>query len=248
MTNRIYAIGDIHGHLDKLKLAHDLIAKDKSITNSPDALIVHIGDLVDRGPESAGVISHLSQGQSQGAPWIVLKGNHDRMFEGFLKDPSYQDPVLRTDLTWLHERLGGITTLKSYGVLAPAQYDLQELHAEALVKVPQEHLTYLENLPTSFQIDGLFFAHAGVKPGRMFSEQTEDDLLWIRKEFLEDMRDHGALIVHGHTPIDAATNYGNRVNIDGGAAFGRALYPIVIEGQEISLLTPDGRNSLPPQK
>ncbi|MFN7053431.1 MAG: metallophosphoesterase, partial [Gemmobacter sp.] len=104
---RTYAIGDIHGHLDLLKAAHALIAADRAAIGDTEAPVVHIGDLVDRGPDSRGVIDFLMQGQAMGAPWVVLKGNHDRLFTLFMADPHDSDACLRADLAWLHPRLGG---------------------------------------------------------------------------------------------------------------------------------------------
>ena len=114
---RNYAIGDIHGHLALLEEAHALIAADRALTNDQVAPIVHVGDLVDRGPNAKGVIAYLAQGMAQGAPWVVLKGNHDRMFSLFLDDFKARDPRLRAELSYLHPRIGGGTTLASYGIL-----------------------------------------------------------------------------------------------------------------------------------
>jgi hypothetical protein len=106
-TMRTYAIGDIHGHLNLLKAAHARITEDRKRSGDHDAPIVHVGDLVDRGPNSADVIEYLLQGQAAGEPWIVLKGNHDRMLAGFLVNPSAHDPCLRAGLSYLHPRIGG---------------------------------------------------------------------------------------------------------------------------------------------
>ncbi len=111
-----YAIGDIHGHLAKLQEVHDWIEEDCRKNADRGSRVVHIGDLVDRGPDSAGVIAFLREAISSGAPWVVLKGNHDRMFTGFMADPNSKDPGLRSDLSWLDPRLGGAATLASFGV------------------------------------------------------------------------------------------------------------------------------------
>lgn len=238
---RTYAIGDIHGHLDKLRLAQALIAADKSAIGDVAAPIVHIGDLVDRGPDSQGVVAHLMDGIARGEPWVVLKGNHDRMFTGFLTDAWHRDPGLRTDLGWLDARLGGMSTLASYGVAQTEGRPLDEINAEARALVPESHVMFLDALPLYHLAEGVLFVHAGVRPGVDLRDQAEDDLLWIRAEFLDDTRDHGALVVHGHTAIDAATHYGNRLNIDSGAAYGGALSVVVIERQDVWLLTEKGR-------
>ncbi len=236
---RTYAIGDIHGHLDLLQAAHGLIADDSARHGS--APIVHIGDLVDRGPDSRAVIEFLMQGVAAGEDWMVLKGNHDRMFGYYLQTPSLHDHCLRPDLSWLHPRLGGAATLASYGVENPADRPLAPVHAEAVAAVPAEHRLFIETLPNSFRRGEVFFCHAGIRPGIPLDNQIEDDLTWIRKDFLEDDRNHGALIVHGHTAIDTPTHYGNRLNIDSSAAYGGPVSAVVIEGREVFHLTDKGR-------
>ena len=207
--------------------------------------MVHVGDLVDRGPDSRGVIQHLLDGIGGGENWLVLKGNHDRMFSAFLADPVRGDPVLRQGLSWLHPNLGGAATLASYGVRDAAGRPASDVHAEALDLIPPAHRAFLDRLPLVHQADELLFVHAGIRPGVALRDQAEDDLVWIRAEFLDDPRDHGALVVHGHTVIDAASHYGNRVNIDSGAAFGGPLSAVAIEGREVWLLTGEGRVALP---
>ena len=209
MSQRFYAIGDIHGYLDKLEEVHTWIAADRLHTGDSTAPVIHIGDLVDRGPDARGVLDFLIQGHDRQEPWIVLKGNHDRMFEGFLNDPNHHDPELRPDLEWVHPRLGGLDTLASYGINAWSRQDNDALHGQAIAKVPQRHRDYLETLPYSYSAPGVFFAHAGIRPGVALDEQTQDDLCWIRKPFVDDRSDHGALIVHGHTPIECVTHYRN---------------------------------------
>lgn len=141
----LYAIGDIHGHIDLLRAAHDLIAEDMARHGTGQT--VHVGDLVDRGPDSRGVIEHLMQGQARGEDWIVLKGNHDRMFTRFLNDPTEPEPGLRADLGWLHPKLGGPTTLASYGVTKAADRPIPKVHADAVAAVPQAHRDYLQADP-----------------------------------------------------------------------------------------------------
>ena len=243
---RTYAIGDIHGHLGLLQAAHARIAADRAATGDHAAPVVHIGDLVDRGPDSRGVIDWLMRGQSAGEPWIVLKGNHDRMFALYLNDPPLRDPKLRAELSWLHPRIGGGPTLESYGVHAPTDRPEAGVHADALAAVPQAHRAFLEGLPTRFARGEALFVHAGIRPGVALESQTEDDLAWIRHDFLDDPRDHGVLVVHGHTAIDCATHYGNRLNIDSSAAYGGPVSAVVIEGRDAWLLDDSGRIPLRP--
>lgn len=238
---RTYAIGDIHGHLDKLQELHALIAADRVISGDGEAPVVHIGDLVDRGPDSRGVLDYLVSAQAAGVPWVVIKGNHDRMFRGFMADPDDHDRGLRADLHWIDPRLGGGTTLASYGVTGAGERLLFDLHDAAVQAVPDAHLDYIDALPSYFLRGDCLFVHAGIRPGVDLHDQTDDDLLWIRKGFLEDPRDHGVLVVHGHTPVDVVRHHGNRLNIDTGAGYGKPMSAVVIEGRRVWQLTPQGR-------
>ncbi|MGV8953378.1 MAG: metallophosphoesterase [Cypionkella sp.] len=242
---RTYAIGDIHGHLDLLQQVHSWI--DADMARHGAAPVVHIGDLVDRGADSRGVVEYLRAGMAAGRDWVVIKGNHDRMLSYFLQDPPLHDPRLRRDLGYLNPRIGGGTTLASYGVANPADRPLAPVHAEAVAAVPADHVAFLAGLPTSFQRGAAFFCHAGIRPGVAFADQVEDDLVWIRQEFLEDTRDHGALIVHGHTAIDTPTHYGNRLNIDSSAAYGGPLSVVVLEGDQVFHLIGAERHPLRPR-
>ncbi len=242
---RTYAIGDIHGHLALLHRAHARIAADIALHGT--APVVHLGDLVDRGPDCRGVIDYLINGLAEGRDWKVLKGNHDRMFATYLRDRNAHDPGLRPDLSYLHPKIGGAATLASYGVKNSADRPLAPVHAEAVAGVPQAHRDFLENLPVQFQRGGAVFVHAGIRPGVPLDQQTETDLVWIRKGFLEDTRDHGVLVVHGHTALDRPIHYGNRVNIDSGAAYGGPLTAIVLEGTDVFHLTDQGRVPLLPE-
>ena len=242
---RAYAIGDIHGHLDLLEAAHERIAAD--MAREGHAAVIHVGDLVDRGENSRGVIDFLMAGQARGADWVVLKGNHDRMFTRFLQDPAESEPGLRAELSWLHPRLGGGPTLASYGVHAPTDRPVAAVHADAVDAVPQAHRDWLEARPAQHRLGCCLYVHAGIRPGVAFEDQTETDLVWIREPFLSNPTDHGALIVHGHTALDAATHYGNRLNLDSGAAYGGPLSAVAIEGRKAWLLTPEGRVALLPE-
>jgi serine/threonine protein phosphatase 1 len=239
---QLYAIGDIHGHLDLLKSAHDLIAADMA-RHGPGP-VIHLGDLVDRGPDSRGVIDFLIRGQALGQDWVVLKGNHDRMFARFQRDPHEPEPGLRAELSWLHPRLGGADTLRSYGVQNAGDRPVAKVHAEAKGAVPQDHLAFLGARPCLHLAGDCVFVHAGIRPGVALDQQTETDLVWIRDPFLTTTQGFGPLVVHGHTAIDAATHYGNRLNLDSGAAYGGPLSAVVIEGREAALLTPSGRQKL----
>ncbi|MEZ7812315.1 MAG: serine/threonine protein phosphatase 1 [Paracoccaceae bacterium] len=244
---RSYAIGDIHGHLNLLTQAHDLIVADRMAINDQFAPVIHVGDLVDRGPNARAVIEYLSQGISHGEPWVVLKGNHDRMFLFFLDDFKAQDRCLRPDLSYLHPRIGGAATLASYGVENAADRPIGPVHAEALAAVPQAHRDFLSGCPCCYERAGVLYVHAGIRPGVALDQQIEDDLTWIREPFLSDLSDHGHLVVHGHTALDAPFHYGNRINLDSGAAYGGALTAVVIEDHSVYVLGSQGRQALLPK-
>ena len=229
---RIYAIGDVHGHLDRLRALHDQIAADLAASPVRSHAVLHIGDYTDRGPDSRGVIDYLCDGLAAKRPWITLLGNHDRMILRFLAEPGGADPQLRTDLYWLHPRLGGDTTLRSYGIDLPESLDTDRgahLFGAAHRAIPDRHVLFLKQLQLSYRWRGYFFAHAGVRPGVPLDEQSEDDLIWIRKPFHESTADHGAVIVHGHTPVDRVEDHGNRIAIDTGAGYGRAISCVVFD-------------------
>jgi serine/threonine protein phosphatase 1 len=243
---RLYAIGDVHGQLDMLRHVHDLIAQDKKATGDQKAPVVHLGDYCDRGPRTKEVLDLLIDGVAAGEPWICLKGNHDRMMWLYLQEQARSDHRLRPDYSWGHEKLGGLETLRSYGIDIPEIWDTQELHAQARALVPETHLRFLAGLETHLVTQDLFLCHAGIRPGVALDQQSEDDLLWIRDEFHDDPRDHGKLIVHGHTVVDLPIHAGNRVNLDTGAGYGRPLTAAVFEGRKAWVLTPDGRRDLAP--
>ena len=238
----IYAVGDIHGQLGQLERVLSLIEQD----GGKDARVIFLGDYTDRGPDSSGVLDLLIQEQTSGRDWVFLKGNHDRMFEWFMQEEPKHDPYLLVGYHWLHERLGGIETLASYGLVFPDRTRLIDVHEMASYAVPAEHLAFLQGLDLYHQEDGKLFVHAGIRPGVAWEEQTETDLLWIRQEFHEDTRQHPWLVVHGHTPVERATHYGNRINLDSGAGYGKPLSCAVFEGERAYLLTESGRSRLIP--
>lgn len=238
--NPIFTIGDIHGQADMLDEALSLIHDDPA----SGAPVVFLGDYVDRGPDSRAVIDTLIEGISEGEPWIVLKGNHDRYLLRFLDDPDYRDPRTSRGLRWLDDPIGGRATLASYGVDVDPRRKLTDIHKDALLAIPPAHVAFLETLPLMHRTAAHVFVHAGIRPGVPLDQQTEDDLLWIRAEFLKDTRDHGPLVVHGHTPETCPVMYSNRLNMDGGAGYGHPLSPAVLLGRKAFLLDRAGRLSL----
>ena len=152
------------------------------------------------------------------------------------------EPGLRADLSWLHPRLGGADTLASYGVRQCRRPPGRQGPCRCRRgRARTAHRDFLAARPTLHRAGDCAFVHAGIRPGVALEDQTETDLVWIREPFLSDTASFGPLIVHGHTALDAATHYGNRLNIDSGAAYGGPLSAVVIEGREAALLTPRGR-------
>lgn len=238
----VYVIGDIHGYLDQLDRALSLIERD----GGRDAEIVFVGDYTDRGPDSRQVIERLMRERDAGRNWTFIKGNHDRMFQWFMEDQPRQEPHLPVNLSWQHERLGGLATLASYGVDVEGAPRLSALHAQARAKVPASHIEFLTHNQLFAETDDLFIVHAGIRPGVPLADQTEHDMLWIRQDFVDDTTPHPKLIVHGHTAVDYPEHRGNRVNLDGGAGYGRDLWPARFDGAQCTLLTVNGERPLSP--
>ena len=241
MTEPIYAIPDIHGQRAMLDHALALIEAD----GGAKARTVFLGDLVDRGPDSRGVIERLLNGVEQGRDWIVLKGNHDDYVLRFLDHGDAYASKGHPDLPWFAERLGGGATLASYGVDTKGR-DIAAILNDARVAIPQAHCDFLAGLPLYHQENRLLFVHAGIRPGVALADQTAQDMMWIRDPFLNHPDPHPWLVVHGHTALEAPCHHGNRVNLDGGAGWGRPLRPAVFEGQDCWLLTETGRVALSP--
>lgn len=240
MSDPIYAIPDIHGQRAMLEEALTLVARD----GGDDAPIVFLGDYVDRGPDSRGVIELLMDGQAAGRNWTILRGNHDQMLLDFLETGMIRnDRFSNPDYTWLHERLGGVETLASYGVTAS---EVRPNHANARAAVPEAHRDWLSNLPYHHQTSELLFVHAGIIPDLPLAAQPPEDLIWIRGPFLDHPAPHPWLVVHGHTALKHPRHFGNRIDLDGGAGWGRPLCPAVFEGRDCWLLTDRGRVPLPP--
>jgi serine/threonine protein phosphatase 1 len=207
---RIYAIGDIHGRSDLLDRIVTAICSDLEAHPVEDCVTVTLGDYLDRGPDSRGVIERLLSNPFP-TDFIPLKGNHELLFENFLHQPAVA-------AHW--RRLGGLETLASYGVrveLLMRGQSYQQAAEELRAAVPQAHLDFVRSLKTSLSIGPYFFCHAGVRPGIPLDRQSEDDLLWIREPFLASVANFGKIVVHGHTPTEQPEVLANRINVDTGA-------------------------------
>ncbi|MFY0682192.1 MAG: metallophosphoesterase [Thalassovita sp.] len=240
MSSRsIYAVGDIHGFIDQLDWALAQIEKD----GGEDAEIVFLGDLVDRGPDSRAVINRLSDGIEAGRNWTVLCGNHDDLFATFLETGNLYTPRVKSGLPWSDPRLGGLETLRSYGVdvdrLAPT-----DLLSAARDHVPHRHLKFIRSLPHYTQRGGLMMVHGGLKPGVPMAQQDPQDLMWIRTGFLDYPNPYPWVVVHGHTALSQPEHLGNRVNLDSGAGYGRPITAAVFEMGQVWTLSPFGREPL----
>jgi serine/threonine protein phosphatase 1 len=239
MTEALYALGDIHGQRAALEAALARIGPE------PEAApIVFVGDYIDRGPDSAGVVALLMAAQQSGAPWICLQGNHDTFLPEFLAGPDPDDPYGWIGTRWLSNGFGGRETLASYGVDADPRRPLSAILEEAREAVPAAHADWLRNRPRMHVTEAHVFVHAGIRPGVPLKAQDPEDLIWIRGDFLNDPRDHGRLVVHGHTACDVVERHPNRLNLDGGAGYGRPLNPVRLLGREVTLLAADGARPL----
>jgi serine/threonine protein phosphatase 1 len=203
-TTVIYVVGDIHGRADLLRRLHEQIEKDWRARPAERRLEIYLGDYVDRGPDSAAVIAML-RARAERCKVMALSGNHEAMLLRFL-DGRISD---REWLDW-----GGAATALSYGVNPSREPILSAAISRA---VPLEHVRFLRALRSSFRYGPYFFAHAGVMPNRTLEEQVPDDLLWIRRPFLDHSGPFGAIVVHGHTPNSEPEFRPNRINLDTGA-------------------------------
>lgn len=238
----IYAVGDIHGHMDKLQAIMARIEND----GGRDAQVIFLGDYVDRGPDSRAVIDTLADGLAAGRNWTCLKGNHDRMFAMFMEEYPRNDARLLIGYHWFHKRLGGVETLASYGVEVTDSARIFQVHEAARRAVPPDHVAFLNALPLHHQQGGYLFVHAGLRPGVALADQSEDDLIWIREPFLDCPDQHPWCVVHGHSPVAAVEHHGNRIAVDTGAGHGHALSAVVLEGEGCFVLGEDGRVQLRP--
>jgi serine/threonine protein phosphatase 1 len=228
---RLYIIGDIHGRSDLLDRMVSAIDRDIDKHGWRENLTITLGDYVDRGPDSRGVIERLANNPFRGE-YIALKGNHEILFESFLYQGSGAD-------FW--RPLGGLETLHSYGVPINDLLigkGVDEAYRALNAAVPESHRAFLLSLKNSITIGGYFLCHAGVRPNVSLDRQQEKDLFWIRSEFLNSNKDFGKIIIHGHSPNEWPEVKPNRVNIDTGAfATGRLTCLVIEDGRGRFLFT-----------
>lgn len=221
---RAYAVGDIHGRLDLLDQLLAKIEADIAARRAKQNLVVFLGDLIDRGPQSAQVVERLRTWQPRDATAIFLCGNHEEVLLRVLAG----EPTILTD--WL--KFGGVECLASYGLGAAALGEQSEAQALAAIKaaIPLEHQDFLASFADTFRFGDYLFVHAGIRPGLGVAAQVQKDLRWIRDPFLEDMTDHGFVVVHGHTITETVEERVNRIGIDTGAYRSGVLTALAIEG------------------
>lgn len=228
---RVYAIGDIHGRLDLLRMLVAAIADEQEDLPPARTTVVFVGDYVDRGPDSRAVIDWLIERPLPAFERVHLRGNHEDWFERFLSD-------IAVGPSWLY--CGGVETLASYGIRAAPGADkmhlLRALQAELAAALPASHRASLRGLERYRAIGGYLFVHAGVRPGVALEAQSPDDMLWIREEFLHARGDHGHVVVHGHTIANEVEVHENRIGIDTGAFATNVLSCLVLEADRYRLI------------
>ena len=222
---RVYAIGDVHGCLDRLAAMHAAIANDLAERPVKEPLLVHLGDYVDRGADSAGVVARLAERVAMpDVPTVNLMGNHEHMMLDAIASGEAEAAEL-----WLAN--GGTESLLSWDVPRSAQ------PKEWASYLPARHLIFLRDLAAYHEAGGYLFVHAGLRPGIPLAQQSRHDLMWIREPFLSSKASFGAVVVHGHTPRPEPVVRPNRIGIDTGAVIGGALTCVVLEADRLGFIT-----------
>lgn len=220
---RVYAIGDVHGRLDLLQKLWAMIESDAAHVNLRTT-VIFVGDYVDRGRDSKGVIDFLIKIKQEGNV-VCLRGNHDQAVLDFIADAKFYR-------TW--KPFGAPETLVSYGVMPPRfddEAEFEKARQEFVVNCPRAHVDFLQSLPYCHELGGYFFVHAGVRPGVPLKDQDPQDMLWIREDFLFSRADFEKVVVYGHTPVEQAGRRGHRLSVDTGAYATGRLSAAVLEGR-----------------
>ncbi len=229
--HRAYVIGDIHGRNDLLRLLLDRISADMAKKKKVKTDLVFLGDYVDRGQDSRGVIETILKLDLPGVNIVTLKGNHEESMLCFLSEPV-------KGKRWLH--YGGDSTLRSYDVeITPGT--ATEVNIKTAAKkfkklIPDTHRQFLKDLDDRYIAGDYFFVHAGIDPGESLDNQAAHDLLWIRDEFLLHDGLYEKVIVHGHSIIPEPEFKQNRIAIDTGAFYSNTLTCLVLEGKDKEIL------------
>jgi serine/threonine protein phosphatase 1 len=232
---RVYAIGDIHGRLDLLDRLLGSIAEDAGRSPGRRLVVVFLGDLIDRGPDSRAVVERVAAGPPEsgplsGARYVCLRGNHEDILMEFLADFSIGPRWFRN---------GGLEAVRSYvgevdSVLAHDYPRLQRLLYKAM---PAHHLRFLSSIPARHEEGDYLFVHAGVRPGITLDRQDPYDLMWIREPFLSARETRTSMVVHGHTITERPEERSNRIAIDTGAYRTGRLTALVLDGAERTFLS-----------
>ncbi|MBI3710556.1 MAG: serine/threonine protein phosphatase [Proteobacteria bacterium] len=230
--SRVYAIGDIHGRADLLAELQDMIRADAAAQRARRLVVVYLGDYVDRGVEAGQVIDRLLASSLVGFETVHLLGNHERLMLDFLENAAVGP-------SWMMN--GGVETLFSYGVgldrsLKEERERLAKARAELERRLPARHLAFLHTLKMTHIEGDYLFVHAGIRPGVPLNQQSEADMLWIRKDFLNSRVDHGRMVVHGHSITEAPDERPNRIGIDTGAFATGRLTCLVLQDDKRSYL------------
>lgn len=224
-NTRIYAIGDVHGHLSLLESMHKKITADLNSAPIANYKIVFIGDYIDRGPDSAGCVQFLIELMSQDDNVVCLKGNHEQRLEDFIANPIDKAHSFFT--------FGGTESVMSYGVdmqsFSQTDENVLAAHAQLEQNLSAEHKQFYATRPRSVAFGDYLFAHAGVRPGISLKEQSDEDLINIRHEFLSHTGLYEKVVVHGHTPAHPMEIFPNRVNVDTWAYDTGVLSCLVLE-------------------
>jgi serine/threonine protein phosphatase 1 len=233
--SRVYAIGDVHGRLDLLDRLLASIAEDARLASSRQVVVVFLGDLIDRGPDSRAVVERVvagppDSGSLAGARYVCLRGNHEDILMEFLADFSIGPRWFRN---------GGLESVRSYvgevdSVLAHDYPRLQRLLYKAM---PAHHLRFLSSIPARHEEGDYLFVHAGVRPGITLELQDPYDLMWIREPFLSAREVRTKMVVHGHTITEKPEERSNRIAIDTGAYRTGRLTALVLDGGERTFLS-----------
>jgi serine/threonine protein phosphatase 1 len=205
---RIYAIGDIHGRLDLLDQLHERIKDDLRSAAEKQIKLVYLGDYVDRGPNSSGVVSRLLEPEPFPAERIFLRGNHEEILLNFIDGRAYRE-------RWFLN--GGAAAIKAYGIDTPdhpTETEAWAIAAKLSKRLPATHRAFFDDLMLMHRVGDVVFVHAGINPDRSLENQRAEDLLWIREKFLNTPHNLGALIVHGHTPESEPSITPYRIGID----------------------------------